>query len=44
LGGPAVLMNRLVYGEGVHPTSAIPIQLFGDMLEEVGQSRLVGHR
>jgi hypothetical protein len=39
-----VLMNRLVYGEGVHLTSAIPIQLFGDMLEEVGQSRLVGHR
>jgi hypothetical protein len=44
LGGPVVLMNRLVYGEGVHLTSAIPIQLFGDMLEEVGQSRLVGHR
>jgi hypothetical protein len=34
-------MNRLVYGVGVDPTSAIPIQLFGDMLDEVGQSRLV---
>ena len=34
-------MNRLVYGVGVDLTSAIPIQLFGDMLDEVGQSRLV---
>jgi hypothetical protein len=36
-----VLMNPLVYGVGVDLTSAIPIQLFGDMLDEVGQSRLV---
>jgi hypothetical protein len=41
LGGPVVLMNRLVDGVGVDLTSAIPIQLFGDMLDEVGQSRLV---
>jgi hypothetical protein len=41
LGGPVVLMNRLVYGVGVDLTSAIPIQLFGDMLDEIGQSRLV---
>jgi hypothetical protein len=34
-------MNRLVYGEGVHLTSAIPIQLFGDMLDKVGQPSLV---
>ncbi len=34
-------MNRLVYGVGVDLTSAIPIQLFGDMLDEVGQPRLV---
>jgi hypothetical protein len=34
-------MNRLVYGVGVDLTSAIPIQRFGDMLDEVGQSRLV---
>jgi hypothetical protein len=41
LGGSVVLMNRLVYGVGVDLTSAIPIQLFGDMLDEVGHSRLV---
>ena len=34
-------MNRLVYGVGVDLTGAIPIQLFGDMLDEIGQSRLV---
>lgn len=36
LGGPVVLMNRLVYGVGVDLTSAIPIQLFGDVLDEFG--------
>jgi hypothetical protein len=41
LGGPVVLMNRLVYGVGVDLISAIPIQLFSDMLDEVSQSRLV---
>lgn len=41
LGGPVVLMNRFVDRVGVDLTSAIPIQLFGDMLDEVGKSRLV---
>ena len=41
LGGPLVKMNRLVYGVGVDLTTAIPIQLFGDMLDKIGQSRLV---
>jgi hypothetical protein len=41
LGGPVVLMNRFVHGVGVDLTNAIPIQLFGDMLDQVGQSRLV---
>jgi hypothetical protein len=41
LGGPVVLMNRFVYGVGVDLTSTIPIYGFGDMLDEVGQSRLV---
>jgi hypothetical protein len=41
LGGLVVVMNRLIYGVGVDLTGAIPIQRIGDMLDEVGQSRLV---
>ena len=41
LGGPVVVMDRFVDGIAVDLTSAIAVQLFGDMLNEVGQSSFV---